>query len=117
MSQFENAGFNALPAESQMTAVASQDQTRSLTEQAEQPKMFAQDIQAFQQQLEDEFKQFEKSLAERDKKQPLDDLDWEDLEQRYRAEISPKEADEQAIIEELQTRFQACHRHVTRHRC
>ena len=114
MSQFERIGFNALPAESQTTVVASQAQTQTQTqtpteqtEQREQTKTFVQDVQAYQEQLEKEFKQFETSLSERNKKEPLEDLDWEDLERRYQADIGPNEADEQAIIEELQTRFQA----------
>ena len=109
MSQFERIGFDTLPTESQATAVATQAEPQSPVEQAEQAKTFVQEIQAYQDQLEDEFKQFEKSLSDRDKKEPLEELDWDELEQRYRAEIGPKEADEQAIIEELQTRFKACY--------
>lgn len=109
MSQFERMGFDSLPTESQATAVATQAEPQSPVEQAAQAKTFVQEIQAYQDQLEDEFKQFEKSLSDRDKKEPLEELDWDELEHRYRAEIGPKEADEQAIIEELQTRFQACY--------
>ena len=82
--------------------------TKEVPADQNQPaKTFVQDIQSYQDQLENEFKIFEQSLKERNKKDALEDLDWDELEQQYHAEIRPKEADEQAIMEELQTRSQA----------
>ncbi|RMZ90652.1 hypothetical protein DV736_g2100, partial [Chaetothyriales sp. CBS 134916] len=54
--------------------------------ETEKAKDFAEEIEDYRQQLEAEYKKFELSLAERDRTEPLDDMDWDDLEMQYRQE-------------------------------
>jgi hypothetical protein len=67
---------------------------------------FVQDIKDFQQQLELEFQNFERSLDERDTGAELESLDWHDLEDRYKREIQPHIDSEQGVMTEFSSRFQ-----------
>ncbi|KAK5056192.1 hypothetical protein LTR84_012745 [Exophiala bonariae] len=67
---------------------------------------FVQDIKDYQQELELEFQTFERSLEERDPSTDLEDLDWNDLEERYKNEIQPHMDSEQEIMIEFGSRFQ-----------
>jgi hypothetical protein len=74
---------------------------------AEAPaKLFTEDIKAYQIHLEQEFQDFEQSLDERDRTVELEDLEWADLEQRYKTEIQPFADAEQDIMHEFGNRFQ-----------
>ena len=117
MSQWESSGFGSqdtyIPESSPMSSPepeARPEATAAVrpTEQPLLPKNFVQSIQEYQKQLDDEFTQFQENLKKRDKKDGLDDLDWDDLERQYFKEIGPKEADEHEIMERLQTYFNVC---------
>ena len=69
------------------------------------PKTFVENVALYQKDLEDEFKEYEKELKSRERSQELEELDWQDLEDRYHKEISLKIADEEAIMREFQERF------------
>jgi len=71
---------------------------------------FVAQMQLYQQQLEEEYCDFEQSLQDRDHQADLDDLDWEDMESRYNTEIGPKVAAEHDIIEQFAARFQVLER-------
>ncbi|RMZ76152.1 hypothetical protein DV738_g5126, partial [Chaetothyriales sp. CBS 135597] len=73
-------------------------------------KGFLAEIQDYQQHLEAEYKQFELSLAQRDRTEPLQDMDWDELEMQYRQEqfllwmqVSREKESERAI-KRLKTR-------------
>jgi hypothetical protein len=63
------------------------------------------EIHDYQQQLELEYQDFERSLNERDTTAGLETMNWEELEARYTAEISPCIAREREIMEEFNARF------------
>ncbi|EXJ88137.1 hypothetical protein A1O1_05065 [Capronia coronata CBS 617.96] len=67
---------------------------------------FVRDVDEYQQQLELEFQEFERSLNERNPTEGLEDLDWDDLEARYDKEIQPKITAEQEIMDEFSARFE-----------
>ncbi|EXJ86939.1 hypothetical protein A1O3_03893 [Capronia epimyces CBS 606.96] len=64
------------------------------------------EIENYQQQLELEFQEFERSLNERDPAEDLEVMDWDGLEARYDEEIQPKIAAEQEIMNEFSARFE-----------
>ncbi|KIW65528.1 hypothetical protein PV04_07782 [Phialophora macrospora] len=66
---------------------------------------FVTQIHNYQQQLELEYQQFERSLNERDPAADLDAMNWEDLETRYTDEITPFIAREKEIMDEINARF------------
>lgn len=68
--------------------------------------LFVQEISEYQQRLEDEFREFERSLNERDPTSDLEVLDWSSLEARYEKEIEPHIEAEQEIMNEFNIRFQ-----------
>jgi hypothetical protein len=70
---------------------------------------FGNDIREFQQELDAEFQQFERSLEERDSAADLEDMDWHGLEARYESDIAPCIAREKEIMDDFQTRFAVLH--------
>ncbi|EXJ56982.1 hypothetical protein A1O7_07326 [Cladophialophora yegresii CBS 114405] len=66
---------------------------------------FVKQIHDYQQQLELEYQQFERSLNERDTTADLDAMNWEDLETRYNDDIAPCIAREKEIMDEISARF------------
>ena len=71
-------------------------------------RSFVKDIREYQQQLELEYQDFERSLNERDRSANLEAMDWEELEAHYSDEISPCIAREKEIMEEFNARFAVC---------
>lgn len=71
---------------------------------------FIRGIEEYQQQLELEFQEFERSLTARDKTAGLNDMDWDELERSYSNDIQPKIDAEQEIMNEFNARFQVCSR-------
>jgi hypothetical protein len=69
---------------------------------------FVKQIHDYQQQLELEYQQFERSLNERDTTADVDAMNWEDLETRYADEITPFIAREKDIMDEINARFAVC---------
>ena len=69
------------------------------------PNPFVQSIAAYQKQLEEEFREYEKGLESRDRAQELRTLDWKGLEDRYQEETSLKIADENQIMQDFEARF------------
>lgn len=69
---------------------------------------FVKEVQEYQGQLEQEFREFEQALAQRDTTAALDPLDWDDLEARYNKEMQPNIAAEQDIMAEFNARFEVC---------
>ncbi|RMD40071.1 hypothetical protein DV735_g5055, partial [Chaetothyriales sp. CBS 134920] len=76
--------------------------------ETERAKGFVAEIEDYQQRLEDEYKNFELSLAERDRTEPLQDMDWDELEMQYRQEVGRTDAEEMRLMESIEARFQAC---------
>ena len=69
---------------------------------------FVTEINDYQQQLELEYQNFERSLNERDTSASLETMNWEELEKRYTEEISPCIEREKIILEEFNARFAVC---------
>ncbi|OAG40411.1 hypothetical protein AYO21_05311 [Fonsecaea monophora] len=65
---------------------------------------FVKEIYDYQQQLELEFREFERAMNERDISIDLDAIDWNELEARYNREIQPCLAAEREIMEEFNAR-------------
>jgi hypothetical protein len=74
-------------------------------EQQPRTGSFIERVAAYQKSLDEQYKEFETSLKDRDRSQELASLDWEDLEERYQKEIAPKLADEEQIMEDFELRF------------
>jgi hypothetical protein len=72
---------------------------------SEQSSSFQETIQRFQDELDQEYRDFEGKLEARDRNGELDELDWEGLENRYRQEIEPKIAAEREVIQECSALF------------
>ncbi|RMZ81169.1 hypothetical protein DV737_g2630, partial [Chaetothyriales sp. CBS 132003] len=114
MSAFEprEAEAAGLPPSGSQEARAETEQPTSMP--AGQPhvtgraKSFAEEIEDYRQQLEAEFKGFELSLAERDRTDPLDDMDWDGLEMQYQQEVGRIDEEEIRLMESIEARFQAC---------
>ncbi|KAJ9610557.1 hypothetical protein H2200_005334 [Cladophialophora chaetospira] len=66
---------------------------------------FVKEIHDYQQQLELEYQNFERSLDERDTTADLDSLDWENLEACYNEEIAPCIEREKEMMKEFNARF------------
>ncbi|KAH0848176.1 hypothetical protein FOPE_02380 [Fonsecaea pedrosoi] len=65
---------------------------------------FVKEIYDYQQQLELEFREFERAMNERDMSIDLDAIDWDELEARYNREIQPCLEAEREIMEEFNAR-------------
>jgi len=66
---------------------------------------FVKQINAYRQDLELDFQQFERSLDERDTSASLENMDWDTLEDHYNQEIQPLLKVEKDIMEEFNARF------------
>lgn len=107
-SQPEAYGLRQRPTASMSTSMPADALRPQGPEQDQKvnPRTFVDDVAAYQQHLEAEFKDYEKELESRDRSQELAALDWQELEDRYQKEISPKVADEQKIMEDFHAHFQ-----------
>jgi hypothetical protein len=108
---FEGNGFSNLrnvmsadspPSATQLTAI---ETNRQGTEEQED-QTFAQQVQAYQDELNKEFEAFERALEGREKSAELDELDWDELEQRYVQEINSLLSQEDMIRRDLGERLQ-----------
>lgn len=105
------------------TLVVEEEQPASQHVTTEQPpydtprESFVQEIQDFQQHLELEFQNFERSLGERDTGAELESLDWHDLEDRYKREIQPHIDSEQEVMTKFSSRFQVGGKYHQVHVC
>lgn len=77
---------------------------------------FSAKIAAYQQELESEFKMYEDSLSTRQVDVELEDLDWDELESRYQAEMKLQVSNEQEIMDDFSVRFQV-RSHYPHHEC
>lgn len=75
---------------------------------AEQVK-FVQEIETFQQQLDEEYRTFQASLVDGNRDATVSLVDCEQLEEQYSKEINSKLNEEKVITDDLSTRFQVCH--------
>jgi hypothetical protein len=107
---FERNGFSNLrnvmsadspPSAKQLTAIEHDEHT-----EIKEGQTFAQEVQAYQDELNEEFRAFESALDSRDKSAELDDLDWDELEQRYVQDINPLVSQEDMIRRDLGERLQ-----------
>lgn len=71
-------------------------------------KTFQESMKEYQDRLDKEYRLFEQKLKERDRNQELDDIDWDDLENRYHHAMDPKLAAEQDLVNDCSTLFQVC---------
>ena len=70
---------------------------------------FVKEIGAYQQELELQFQNFERSLNERDTTAELDVLNWDELQDRYNKQLQPILDAEQGIMKEFGARFEVGH--------
>lgn len=112
---FEKAGFSALrnvmyaesPPPSTGATTIDRDTTQSVTEDAGQERRsFTLEIRSYEQELDNEFRQFERQLEGRDRSAELVALDWDDLERRFTDAINPLVVEEDKIRQELGHRLQ-----------
>jgi hypothetical protein len=80
--------------------------TASTNTTAENPRTFQRAIKDFQDQLDEEYREFEQKLIERDRDAELDEFDWDELEARYHAVIDPQVEAECDIMNECSHLFQ-----------
>lgn len=66
---------------------------------------FTKEIQDYKEQLDQEFQNFEQSLADRDPSADLEDLDWDSFEEQYNQEIHACNTAEREIMDEFNARF------------
>lgn len=97
---------------SQLAATNSSAADTSLKDESDlsnsQPsnQSFVTNIDHYQQQLELEFQEFERSLHERNPAEELENMSWDELEARCEEELQPKIALEQEIMDEFSARFE-----------
>ena len=89
---------------SQMAKATAEPPTEATSELVAE-NTFVENVAAYQKHLEDDFKDYENELKGRERSHELQELDWQDLEDRYQNEISMQIADEEAIMKEFQQRF------------
>ena len=78
---------------------------RSLTRMNEPSSSFQETIQRYQDELDQEYGDFERKLQARERNGELDEFDWEGLENRYRQEIEPKISAEREVMQECSALF------------
>jgi hypothetical protein len=81
-------------------------QTTTTHEPIRDKSTFVQDIESFEKELDNDFKQFEAQLESRDRTAELAALDWDDLERRFTSDLDPLIAQEDRIRQELSQRLQ-----------
>jgi hypothetical protein len=62
---------------------------------------FVSQIEDYQRELEEDFQKFERQLNDRDTSAELEQMDWTDLEGKYKKEIEPLLQQENAIMQEF----------------
>jgi hypothetical protein len=68
---------------------------------------FAQQVAQYQKELEEEFRSYAKALEQEGHDNELSDMDWDNLQHRYREEMADKIRDEEEIIQKFSAHFQA----------
>lgn len=66
---------------------------------------FTKEIQDCKEKLDQQFHNFEQTLADRDTSADLEDLDWDSFEERYNQEVHACNTAEREIMDEFNARF------------